>query len=479
VLTGASRGTALALLGLALILGVGLRFYRLGAADLSADEAASWAAAAAPDASAVAARQSALDAGKLALYDLALHRWVEVFGDRVGTMRALSAILGIVAIALAFAAARQVMLVLGGSQEIEYATLAGAFAALMVAVDLVLVSQSRTARMYPLMLAMELAQVACFVRAQSARLRIVDRVASMLGVALFTALAVAANFTAGLLIASEAAWLGWTFVRRGDARSYGRAGSLHLLAPGLALGAGLAVLAPFSFAAGHVAVGALDSGALAWARLRPPWWPLEMLRRASGKAPFLLFAPLALYAAWRMGRSEGRAALGFLLCWLLVPMALVMVVSYAITPIEETRYVISSVVAFFILAAAGFAAIANTRLRAVLVVLMLALSLAHVQRGFRKPAFAQWREATALSLAQAGANGRISVAPAYAINVVRYYLPSAQRSSAASVSEVCDTRQQVLILGGIHILPPARVAELRDCYPHLVRRLRFIEVRLH
>jgi hypothetical protein len=466
------------LLGLALILGAALRFYRLGAADLSADEAAAWAAAAAPDAAAVAARQSALDAGKLALYDLALHEWINAFGDRVATMRALSAILGVVVIVLAFAATREVMVVLGGAQEAEYATLAGAFAALLVAVDLVLVNQSRTARMYPLMLAMELAQVTCFVRAQSGRLRIGDRAASLFGTALFSALAIAANFTAGLLIASEAAWLGWVFLWRVGGRGRGRGAQLHLLAPAFALGTGMAMLAPFSFAAGHVAIGALDSGALAWARLRPPWWPLEMLRRASGKAPFLLFAPLALYAAWRMGRSEGRAALGFLLCWLLVPMALVMAVSYAITPIEETRYVISSVVAFFIVTAAGFASIANTRLRAALVVLMLALSLAHVQRGFRRPAFAHWRAATDLSLVQAGADGRIGVAPAYAINVVRYYLPAAQRSRVEPARRVCGTRQQVLILGGIHILSPARVAELRGCYPHLVRRLRFIEVRL-
>lgn len=426
----------------------------------------------------MAARQAALDAGKLALYDLTLHKWIDVFGDGVFAMRALSAILGIVVIALAFAATREVMLVLGGPREAECAALAGALAALMVAVDLALIDQSRTARMYPLMLAMELAQVACFTRAQSDRLRIADRAASLLGAAVFSALAIAANFTAGLLILSEAGWLGWAFVRRRGGHIYGCADSLHLFAPALALGAGLAMLAPFSFAASHVALGALHAGALAWASLRPPWWPMEMLRRASGKAPFLLFAPLALYAGWRMARSEARAALGFMLCWLLVPMALVVVVSYAITPLEETRYVISSLVAFFILAAVGLAAIPNARLRIALIVLMLALSLAHVERGFRKPAFAQWRAATVLALTQSGADGGIVVAPAYAINVVRYYLPPAQRSRAASAGVACGTGPQVLILGGIHILSPARVAKLRDCYPHLVRRLRFIEVRL-
>lgn len=478
-LSWASRNSALALLVAALTLGSVLRLYHLGATDLTADEAAGWAAAVAPDASAVAARQPSLDPGKLALYDIVLHEWIGLFGDAVGTMRALSALMGIVAVALAYAAAREVMAVMGGPREVEYASLAGALSALMVAVDLALIAESRTARMYPMTLAMELAQVACFVRAQSGRLRIGGRVATLVGVTLFSALAIAANFTAGLLIVGEAAWLGWAAMRRSASRGYGRAGELHLLAPALALGAGLVLLAPFSLAAGHGTLGAIRSGVFAWARIRPPWWPLELLRRASGKAPFLLFAPLAVYGAWRIGRSDGRAAVGFLLCWMLVPLALVMLVSYALTPVEETRYVVGSVVAFFILAAAGFAALESGRLRAALIGLAVVLSLAHVQRGFIKPQFAQWREATALSLAQAGPDGRIGVAPAYATNVVQYYLPPAQRSRANGADEVCGLRQRVLILGGIHILPPARVAALRRCYPRLVRRLRFIEVRLH
>jgi hypothetical protein len=178
-----------------------------------------------------------------------------------------------------------------------------------------------------------------------------------------------------------------------------------------------------------------------------------------------------------MGRGGGRAALGFLLCWLLVPPLLVMVVSYAVTPMEETRYVIASVVAFCILAAAGLAAIENARLRAALIVLALGLSLDHVRRDLSKPQFAQWRASAALALAQAGSDGRIGVAPAYAINVVRYYLPPAQRARADGADEVCGMRQRVLVLSGVDILGPARLAELRNCYPFVVERLRFVEVR--
>lgn len=471
------RSAPLALLGLALLLGALLRLYRLSAADLSADEAAAWAAAAAPDARAVAARQPALDAGKLPLYDLALHQWIGMFGDSVAAMRALSAVLGIVAIALAFAATREVMIVMGGTREIEHAALAGALSALLVAANLVLVTQARTARMYPLVLVMELAQVSCFVHAQGSRPRLAGRSASLLGVAVFSALAVAANFTAALLIAGEAVWLGWAALRRIAGSHRRGAPALHLLWPALALAAGVALLAPFAMSAGHVALGALRSGVLSWARLRPPWWPLRLLRRASGKAPFLLFAPLGLYAGWRVVRDEGGAALAFLLCWLVVPPMLVMIVSYAITPIEQTRYVIASVVAFLVLAAIGLALIDDVRLRAVLLVLALALSLDHVRRDFRKPQFAQWRAATAAALTHAGPDGRIAVAPAYAVNVVRYYLAPAQRARAEPADPVCGMRQRVLILGGMDLLAPARLDELTRCFGLVRQRLRFVEVR--
>src|SRR5271163_4685087 len=95
-----ARTQALALLALALILGAGLRFYRLATAELTADEAASWAGATAPDLCAVIERQRTLDPGKLALYDLALHGWIGLNGDSVGSMRALSATLGTIVIAL-------------------------------------------------------------------------------------------------------------------------------------------------------------------------------------------------------------------------------------------------------------------------------------------------------------------------------------------------------------------------------------------
>ena len=193
--------------------------------------------------------------------------------------------------------------------------------------------------------------------------------------------------------------------------------------------------------------------------------------------PFMLLLPLAIYGGWRMARDGGGTAVGFMLWWMLAPVALVMAVSYAFTPFEEMRYVISSVAAFFILAGIGLAAIDSTRLRLGLLALIMALSLDHVRRDFIKPRYVQWREATALALVAAPAGVTIAVAPGYAVNVVRYYLPPGRRASVEAASEQCEMRQRVLILSGAQLLPPAQLAALRNCDPLVVGQLRLVEVR--
>jgi hypothetical protein len=472
-----ARTPALALLAVALMLGAGLRFYRLGTGDLSADEAASWAGAAMPDLRAVVERQRSLDPGKLALYDCVLHGWIVLGGDGVGTMRAFSATLGTLAIALVFAATRELMLDLGGSVLIPRAEFGGAFAALIAALNLTLIDQARTVRMYPLTLTLELLQIICLLRAVSVRARGPGRIASLAGIAVFSALAIASNFTATLLVAGEAMWLGWAAMCRRFGKRAGTANELRLWAPLLALGAGLALLAPLAPGAGRTSIVVVQAGVLNWSHLRPPWWPLEMLRSASGKAPFILLLLLAAYGGWRMARDGGGAALDFLLWWILAPVALVMAVSYTFTPFEEFRYVISSVAGFFILAGIGLAAIDDVRVRLGLLVLIVALSLDHVRRDFIKPQYVQWREATALALAAAPAGGPIVVEPGYAVSVVRYYLPSRLRASVEAADGRCQVSQRVLILSGRELLAPAQLAVLRDCDPVIVGQLRLVEVR--
>jgi uncharacterized membrane protein len=481
-----NRNSALVLLAIALMLAAALRFYRLGYADLSADEAAAWAGAAAPSLRAVVERERLLDPGKLALYDLALHGWIAAGGDGVEWMRTMSALLGLAVVALMFAVTRELMLDLPGTLELSRVELGGAFAALIAAANLTLINQARTVRMYPLTLALELAQVFCLLRALSGRTSAPGRAASLAGVALLTALAISANFTAILLVAAEAPWLAillaTQWLRRGmppmnDSAKNGMS-EAHLLAAGLALAAGVALLAAAAPTAPRNSLEVVRAGVLNWSHLRSPWWPLMMLRGASGKGPFPILLGLALYGGWRMRRERKLAALGFLLFWILGPIALAMAVSYSFTPFEETRYVIGSVAAFFILAGIGIAEIADARLGLCLLALLLAISLDHVRRNFARPEFVPWREATALALHSASPDEAIGVAPGYAVNVARYYTPSGLRAKVEPTMVDCDTAHpQVLILTGTDLMSREDVAALRACAPIVLARWRLIEVR--
>src|SRR5271170_8132201 len=135
---GSSQRAALAILIAAVILGAGLRFYRLGVDEMSRGEAASWTAAAASTVAASFALSQQLNPGKGGIYDVALHLWIDAVGDRVGPMRALSALLGTLTILLLFAAVRELLAALHGSDgnEIFSPELAAAFAALLFACNL-------------------------------------------------------------------------------------------------------------------------------------------------------------------------------------------------------------------------------------------------------------------------------------------------------------------------------------------------------
>ena len=76
---------------------------------MSADEGASWAAAAAPSLADVVRIQAVLNPGKLAVYEVVLHGWMVLFGDGLGAMRALSAMLDTVSIVVVFVLVRELL----------------------------------------------------------------------------------------------------------------------------------------------------------------------------------------------------------------------------------------------------------------------------------------------------------------------------------------------------------------------------------
>ncbi len=474
-----ARALALGLLALALTLGMVMRFHALGLAELSADEGASWAAASAPDVSTVAAMEHQLDPGKLALYDLLLHGWIRFFGDDVVAMRGMSAVLGTIAIALVFAAVREVCRSLGGQSGTAVADLAGSFAALIYAVNFMMVMSDRTVRMYPLAMGAELLQIFFLVRAQRHGGSL-----NYCGVAIFTAAMIAANFTAGFLLLAEGLWFGCLLLAK---LCGSRIESLAIFRPGGALIAGVALLAPLLPAALASSQQALTMGALDWIKMRPITWPYQLLSNAAGsRVLFWSFAALAAIGVWRHRRSA-PLALAFFAAWIAGPILGLMAVSYLVWPLEVPRYALIAFVGMFAMAALGAASLDATTARAgtaarlkpaaelVGLLALIGLSLAQTHHAIRHQREAAWREAVELASRQTTLQEPIAVFPEYCKNVVRYYLSPGRRAAVRGENACGPPR--VLILSGREITPRDLIASMEKCYPRVVARLRLVEVR--
>lgn len=461
------RTFALGLLALALVLGAMLRFQQLGLTDLNADEGASWAAASLPGVSEVVTMEHQLDPGKLPLYDLLLHGWIRVFGDGVSAMRAMSAFLGTIAIVLVFAAVREVCRSLGGQAGAAIGDLAGGFAALIYAVNFMMVTSDRTVRMYPVAMSAELAQIFFLVRAQRR-----GGWPNYAGAAIFTAAMMAANFTACFLLLAEGLWFGSLLV----AKALGaRAEGLAIFRPGAALAAGVALLAPLLPAALASSQQAVAMGALDWIKMRPITWPYQVLSNAAGGRVLLWsFAALAGFGIWRQWCSA-RLAAGFFAAWMAGPVLSLMAVTYLVRPLEFPRYALIAFVGMFALAGFGAASIRAAAVQLALAVALIGLLLGRTHHAIKHPYEAAWREATEIAARQTAPDEPIAVFPEYCKNVVRYYLGPERRADVRGENACGPPR--VLILSGREILGADRIAAMEKCYPHLVARLLLVEVR--
>ena len=453
------------LLIVALTVGVLVRFYRLSAVPMTADEGAAWAAAIEP-VHRLLVLQPVMDPGKLALYDLLLHYWIRIFGDGLASLRSLSATLDTISIFLIFAVLREAHQAFDeeGSETAEHA---GGFAALLFATNAVLVESARNARMYPLALAAELAQILYFIRAQHH-----NGVVNCILAAVFLALAVAANFTAIFLVAAETVWLAYLLITRWRSRS---GVQLRIVGPGLALAAGLSLLVLFAAASLVTSRGALNSRAVDWIRYRSPLrWSYDVLHNsAANKSLFKLLVALAAFGTWRYWRRTSWVPI-FLLVLVVTPFALVAILSLFGRPLMVDRYVLLAQVAFLGLAALGAAAFNSRFGRLLVLVLIIWLSARALRRwsGF----WVDWRTAVAIDSAKLSHDATIDVVPSYAANVVRYYLPPDRRALAHGLGAGCgDSR--VLIISPGHLTAPSYMSELNACYPRLLGRATRVEVR--
>jgi hypothetical protein len=452
--------TGRALLVLAVLVGIVLRFYRLDEVSMTGDEGFAWAAAAQP-VSRLLQLQPIVDSGKLAVYDLLLHYWITFFGDGLRSMRGLSAAIDTISIVMMFAMVRELYRVFA-DQALSTGELAGGFAALMFATNATIVQSARAARMYPLMTAAALGEMLFFVRAQrSGRFR--DNSLT----AFFLALAIAANFTAALILVGQAVWLAYLVI----ARSRKLPGAtLHLVGPALSLVAGLTLLLPWRRAATSLMREGMRNRDFGWIPYQPPIrWSYEVLRVSTrNEWLFWLLLVLAAFAIWRHSSKTPLAPM-FLVTGIAGPFAAVAIASMWGVPMMVDRYVVIAVVGFLGLAAMGAASFESKFVQIVIFGL-----IAGSVRPDRPPTV-DWRHAAALASTASMANAEIGVVPVFALDVVRYHLPPEQRSLAIGLKSECG-EPHVLIVSPGSISPPF-MSVLKACYPRLLGKDEFLEIR--
>jgi len=434
---------------------------------MSPDEGASWAAASAPTAAEVIARQPALNPGELPIHDLMLHGWIALFGSSVAAMRAMSAALGVVSILLVYLVVCE-LFALGPEGESaltrdDIGIVAG-LAALVFAVNLVTIKYSREARMYPLMLAAILAQVAMFIRAFR-----VGGLANYAAVVLLTAIAIASNFAGLLVPATEGLWLLNVVVRarwRPDHANARRAWTLAIL-----LAAAGLILVPKLLSSLRTASAGSVGG---WRKPPAVYAPFALFNKATGSFAFPILAALAIWGAVRGWRRGARDAVGFALLWMWAPPLMMVAASYTIAPVFVERYALSCFVPFFILVALGIFELQSDLIRVGALVLAVAFSVGHLVSYDRKPHDAQYREAIAAASSALKPGDVMTIVPAYAIEVIRYYLPADQFNRAVRY-DASASAAAVLILGDQNLAPRA-ARSYRKEYPDVVARLRGVTV---
>lgn len=466
---------SIVLLVVAVLLGAHYRFHKLERWDMDADEGITWAAVVAPNVCEVVGRFWQIEyGGKLPVYDFVLHQWMGIFGDSLFAMRAMSAALGTIVIVLLFFAVREICGSLGDESVAALGEMAGAFAALIYAVNVTLVIADRRARELPLLVAVELLQIIFFMRAQ--RRGVFD---DYLGLAIFTAIMLPINYSAGFLLLAEALWLGCLLAAKWAGSA--RARQLAVFRPGLGVLAGMALLAPFVPGAYTTSRDAVAGGAVDFMKLQPISWPFTVLRRVvHDPALFWVLVALIAFGVWRQSRSA-RLVPGFLAVWTAGPLLAAFAVTYLIRPIEASRYVIVAFVGMFAFAGFGAACVRSTAVRILLAITIVALSAPTLHRSLRVSRSGDWRKATALALKYISPGEQIAVFLPYSQQVVKFYLPAERRTAAVAMdTNATETKcgsAPVLIFQDQTQVSPAQFAAVEACYPRVIAKLNLLEVR--
>jgi mannosyltransferase len=460
---------SIAIVFVALIAGAYLRFSDLGALQMSADEGATWAAADAPSITEVLAIQQTHNPGKLPLHDLVLHWWIAIFGDGLVAMRSLSALFGVATIILMVPLTREVFSIESHSDGPSFSRsdidMVAGLSALICAVNLVTIKYEREARMYGLLLALAMAHLWFFLRALR-RQRLIDYVI----LALLTSALIAINLVTLSVLAVEGIWLLMVLAsRRIDYPNRVKS----VVASGVAIVAGLAILSPALYVLIIFGSEAMAAGKVDWL-VRPPWWePLSFFNKATGSVAFPIMFALAAWGVWRASRrAQGALAFALLLMW--APPLMLVAGSFLWRPMFMERYAIYSFPAYFILIALGIWELESIVARAIATAAVVILALGHIHSYSLKTHDVDWREAARVAQASLGPNETVAVAPPYAVEVVRYYVYPPLRGNAVGY-DPSRSDSAVAILAQ-HSVNPSVTAQVRNGYPRVLLRARGVVV---
>ena len=379
------------LLGLILLLGAGLRVYRVGSEGIWLDEGVSLSRAASSPAEIVSGRDPDPSPP---LYYLLLHFWIRGFGDSELSIRIPSVIFGTVSIFLLY---------LVGREFFDRRT--GLTAALFLALAAFPVYFSREARMYSLLLTLSLASFYCLGR-------LIRKGSKTAGIWYLLA-------TAGVLythnlgistILAQNIFLLIVFQQSGRAEKlpagcwYSLQGMLLILyLPGLSV-----VLRQMSFVRGGY-----------WS---PPPAAVDLWRTArlyagssAGAAILIAGAAVALLPGDnRREPGDGRLfphRRTFLASWLLTPILFPFLLSLVSTPIYIARITIAAAPALYLLAARGLERIPGRGKQAALAGLTGVILFLPVRDFYRPPRNEPWREVVQLVEEEAGPGDGVLVSP--------------------------------------------------------------------
>jgi uncharacterized membrane protein len=383
---------------LAVSVGAGgwLRFHKIGSYQMTADEAVVWEPAAMNSIGDVFRASLQFDPARLGLWSAVMHFWIAAFGDEVATMRALSAAFGTFDIVLIFLLAQEFFRARAdgpGFLPAEESRVVAAISALVFAINLTVITQSRELRDYPFLLAAILLQVLFFVRAAYR-----SGLLNCAGAGIFALLMAVTNFNTFSLLAVEGLWLVYVLCRHGWSPSEPRSRYAWCLGIALAVaGAVLAFLTPWRL----LYLASQET----WERPAA----LSVMYEVLPAVRSLLFPLTVALAGWGAVicwlRARELAALLFL--WLLVPVALLAVHLWhpimllvvfvgAWFPIFCERWVIASLLPFCLLITLGIWGLRANWARFAAVALVAALALLRI--GAYDPATdlqwgTQWAEA--------------------------------------------------------------------------------------